>query len=104
MSMDYAIWKWKKGFKITPGFCFLALNASIECEDVDALDTKKIINEICKSFPGWDEPDGDCRFECEVSSQVILLQTYASTQISTIEWFKSLAKRFGLIFRSSKIR
>lgn len=92
MSIDYALWKWKKEPPgIMPGLCYLLLAEGIKCAEVAPLEDERLGDEIDTAFQ-------ERSFELELGPGGILLSFSSSTPIEVVEWFIALAEREGMVF------
>jgi tetratricopeptide (TPR) repeat protein len=92
MSIDYALWKWKKEPPgITPGLCYLLLIEGVNCPEAAPLDSDRVHDEIEVAFP--EQP-----FELNLSSSGIMFSVSSSTPMEVVEWFIAFAEREGMVF------
>jgi Sel1 repeat len=99
MSVDYALFKQNSGFKITSGLAYLLLCGRVDCIELQRIDVDEIRNEISTAFPGvFDQRKADVFFQCELTSQGIILETHSNTPDSVIGWFQAFAQKKGMKF------
>lgn len=92
MSFDIALWKLKKGKKISPGLCYLLIVEGVEFPEVEFINQEEFYSDLLKDFPHWEDPhDEEFHFDCVVMPTGIVFNLTASTPTTVIDWIENYA-------------
>lgn len=99
MSIDYALFKLDPGCSIEVGLAYLLASGNVDSAELQKLDVQKLRDQIGAAFPGlFDAKKNDLGFQCQLTPQAVLLETYNSTPDDVVLWFQELALKEGMKF------
>lgn len=99
MSIDYALFKLNPAFIKKVGLAYLLVSGDVDSVELEKLDIENLRDQISAEFPGLFAAKGNnFPFQCQLTAQGILLETYGNTPDYVVSWFQELAQKEGMKF------